>query len=167
MMMLTLERPGGAMYGRTTLSLLAGAWALAGEVRVSVSHQPVDACRAIADRCPESIALFRVTACAGAADEVIAGGRLIQHAEGLGVSVMDSDLVGAVVSAARDRPLVRVARLAEQLLPLAAAVAVAFEGAPVAARVVPAVTAVGVRLARGHQDRAARPVGLGGATIRR
>ena len=83
-----------------------------GQITVSISHQPLEACRAALGSCPKGVGIYRATACSATAAKV-SEGRLIQAIE-TKVAVLDPALTAATAAVAKRRgPKAQAVRIIE------------------------------------------------------
>ena len=125
------------------------------QVILTLSQQPLDTLRAVADR-RGHIAIWRATACA-TAPATVSGGRILQEAESAGLSVLEPSLVRVTVARQRDTTATKVARVIDAAAPLAAAVTAALNDVPAWGKLAAPGVMVVQRLVRGRVEEVAAP----------
>ena len=123
------------------------------QVILTLSQQPLDTLRAVADR-RGHIAIWRATACA-TAPATVSGGRILQEAESAGLSVMEPALVRVTVTRQRQTAGTKVARVIDSAAPLAAAITAALTDIPTWGKLAAPGVMVVQRLVRGRIDEVA------------
>lgn len=131
---------------------------LAQAITLSFSHQPIDALRAVVDRAG-AVAIYRATVCNHRPESAaLAGGRILQAAEGNGISVLDPDLIRLTVQRQRNTPAVQLAKGIEVTLPLASVATSAVSSIPTWGKLVAPAILVVTQLVKGKIQQTETPL---------